>query len=118
MGQVIPIKTGKRVRTERRARKFAAVCERATPALAGAARLIGRLLRDTAWMLACGSLRLFGRYIRFGLTLVVLAGLVVLGVEYAHHWPHPRNAIITGLVIIALLGLREALIRLERRALF
>ncbi|MEM5387848.1 hypothetical protein VSR68_30300 [Paraburkholderia phymatum] len=115
MGQVIPIKTGKRVH---RARRFAAVRERVAPVCrTGAVRLIGRLLLDTAWLLfiACG-LRFFGRYIRFALTCAVLIALVALGVEYFHHWPHPRNAVFATCAAIALLGLREALYRLERLA--
>jgi len=113
MGQVIPIKTGKHVR---RVRRFAAVRERVAPAVAGAVRLIGRLSLDTAWFFIAGGLRFFGRYIRFVLTCAVLVALVALGVECFHHWPHPRNAIIATLATIALLGLREALYRLECRA--
>ena len=113
MGQVIPIETGKRVR---RARRFAALRERVAPVGAGAARLIGRLLLDTAWFFIAGGLRLFGRYMRFALTCAVLVSLLALGVEFVHHWPNPRNAIIADVAAIATLGLREALYRLERRA--
>ncbi|TXC85546.1 hypothetical protein [Paraburkholderia azotifigens] len=113
MGQVIPIETGKRVR---RMRRFAVVRERVAPVCTGAVRLIGRLLLDTAWLFIAGGLRFFGRYIRFALTCAVLVALVALGVEYFHHWPHPRNAVIATCAAIALLGLREALYRLERLA--
>lgn len=113
MGQVIPIETGKRVR---RVRRFAAMRERVAPVCAGAVRLIGRLLRDTAWFFIAGGLRFFGRYIRFALTCAALLALVAIGIEYVHHWPHPRNAIIATCAAIVALGLREALYRLERRA--
>ena len=113
MGQVIPIETGKRVR---RARRFAAVRERVAPVCAGAVRLIGRLLLDTAWFLIAGGLRLFGRYMRFAVTCAFLVSLLALGVGFVHHWSHPRNAIIAVIAAIATLGLREVLYRLECRA--
>lgn len=113
MGQVIPIETGKRSRSVRRA---AALRQRVAPACAGVFRLIGRLLLDTAWLFIAGGLRFLGRYIRFALTCAVLVALVALGVEFIHHWLQPRNAIIAAFAAIALLGLREALYRLERRA--
>jgi hypothetical protein len=113
MGQVIPIETGKRVR---RARRFAAVRKRVAPAGAGAVRLIGRLLLDTAWFFMAGGLRIFGRYVRFALTCAFLVSLLTLGVEFVHHRSNPRHAIIAVIAAIATLGLREMLYRLERRA--
>ena len=113
MGQVIPIETGKRVR---RVRRFAALRERVAPVCAGAVRLIGHLLLDTAWFLMAGGLRLFGRYMRFALMCAFLVSLLALGVEFFHHWAHPRHAIIAAIAGIATLGLREVLYRLERRA--
>ena len=113
MGQVIPIETGKRAR---RAQRFAAVREPVAPACAGAVRLIGRLLLDTAWFFIGGGLRLFGRYVRFALTFTFLVSLLALGVEFFHHWSNPRHAIIAVIAAIATLGLREMLYRLERRA--
>ncbi|KVE33101.1 hypothetical protein [Burkholderia sp. TSV86] len=117
MGQVIPIEAGKRTRHDRRARRLAALRERVGPALAGAVRLVGRLLLDTAWFVLAGGLRFFGRYIRIGLTFAVLVAVVVLGYEFVHHWRHPRNAIAAAVATIVLLCLREAFYRLERRAL-
>jgi hypothetical protein len=117
MGQVIPIQTGKRVRRERRLRRIAAMRERVAPVCSGAVRLFGRLLRDSAWFLLAGGLRGFGRLFRIVLTLAVLVAVAVLGIEFAHHWPHPRNAIVAAVAAIVLLCLREALYRLERRAL-
>lgn len=113
MGQVIPIETGKRVR---RTRRFAAVRERVAPVCAGAARLIGRLLLDTAWFFIGGGLRLFGRYVRFALTCAFLGSVLALSIEFVHHWPHPRHAIIAVIVAFATLGLRDVLYRLECRA--
>lgn len=116
MGQVIPIETGKRVSRGRLAQQVAAQRERVLPALAGAGRLVGRLVLDTAWLVMAGGLRFFGRYLRIGLTLAVFVAVAVLGFEFAHHWPHPRNAIVAAVATIAALYLREALYRLERRA--
>jgi hypothetical protein len=117
MGQVIPIEAGKRARRDRRVRRIAALRERVVPAIAGAVRLTGRLLLDAAWIVLAGGLRFFGRYIRIGLTLAVFVAVVVLGYEFVHHWRHPRNAIAAAVATIVLLCLREALYRLERRAL-
>jgi hypothetical protein len=117
MGQVIPIETGKRVRRDRRLRRMAGIRVLVAPMCIGTVRLIGHLLRDAAWVLVAGSIRVLGRYIRIALTLAVLAAVVMLGIEYAHHWPHPRNAIVAAAAAIAALCLREALYRIERRAL-
>ncbi|AKK25112.1 hypothetical protein [Pandoraea oxalativorans] len=116
MGQVIPIETGKRVHHDRRLRRMAKILARVSPMCVGTARLIGRLLRDTAWVLVACSMSVFGRYIRIALTLTVLVAVVMLGVEYAHHWLHPRNAIVAAVVAIVALCMREAVYRIERRA--
>lgn len=113
MAQVIPIETGKRVR---RARRLSEARGRVAPVLAGAGRLIGRLLLDIAWLIISAVIRVFGRYMRFALTVAFLVSLVAFGVEFFHHWPHPRFSIIAVIASIASLGLREMLYRLERRA--
>ncbi|KVP19758.1 MULTISPECIES: hypothetical protein [Burkholderia] len=112
MGQVIPIKAGKHAR---RARQVAALRERIAPAFAGAVRLIGRLLLDSVWFVTACGLRILGRYFRIALTFALLVAVAVLCFEFAHHWPHPRNAIVAAVATIAVLCLREALYRLDRR---
>ncbi|MEN8517778.1 hypothetical protein [Burkholderia sp. RS02] len=113
MGRVIPIEAGKHVR---RARRVAALRERIAPTLAGTVRLIGRLLQDSAWFVAACGLRMLGRYVRIVLTFALLVAVAVLCFEFAHHWPHPRSAVVAAVATIAVLCLREALYRLERRA--
>ena len=113
MALVIPIEAGKPVS---RARRFAQACGYVAPVLTGAARSISRLSLDIAWLIISAAIRLFGRYMRFALTIAFLVSLGAVGVEFFHHWPNPRIAVVAALVSIASLGLREALYRLERRA--
>jgi hypothetical protein len=113
MAQVIPIETGKRVR---RARRLSQARGHFAPVLAGAGRFIGRLTLYIAWLFISAVIHIFGRYMRFALTFAFLVALAALGVEFVHHWPSPRHAIIAAIAAIASLGLREVLCRLERRA--